>query len=76
MRTLKFRDRDREANEYFMYSDDVERIVRVAAMRGYILSQSDARAAWEAYSADFAAGWMALPEDDDDLWLNVEYYLA
>ena len=71
MKTLRFKNKAEGE-----YQHDVERIVRIAATRGYILSPADAQAAWEAYSESMAAGWLGLPEDDNELWWNVEYYLV
>ena len=71
MKVLRFKNK--AENEY---GHDVERIVRVAAERGYILSPTDAQAAWEAFSESMAAGWLRLPDDDGTLWWNVEHYLT
>jgi hypothetical protein len=53
------------------YPEDVQRIQMVALSHGVVLSARDAEAAWDSYSDDMAAGWMGLPEDDDDLWSYV-----
>lgn len=50
------------------YLSDTERIVKVAFANGYTISLKQAEAAWEAYSDSMAAGWMRLPEDDEELW--------
>ncbi len=65
MKTMKLRREESEPR--FDYQHDVERIVRVLASQGYYVSESDARAAWDRYSDMFAAGWLMLPESDDEL---------
>lgn len=53
----------------FDYPDDVERIVRVFAERGYEISPTEAQEAWKGYSDCLAAGWLILPENDEDVFL-------
>lgn len=50
-------DRPHEAQEI---------VDRLAAM-GYEISLRDAHDAWEANSEAMAAGWLTLPESDEDL---------
>lgn len=51
-----------------MRDDDVLRIMIVAFLRGLELTSEQARDLWSRYSDMAAAGWLILPEDDDDLW--------
>lgn len=47
---------------------DIDRIVRVCLANDYEISRLDAQLAWEAYSEEsYAAGWITLPERDEDL---------
>ena len=38
---------------------------------GYHISKVDARRAWKSYSDMMCAGWMILPEDDDEVFQTV-----
>lgn len=53
------------------HSEDVRRIVIVAAKNDTFVTPDDAHAAWARVSEMSAAGWLFLPEDDDDLWHEV-----
>lgn len=50
------------------YPDDVERIQKVLKEHGFSLTPQQAEEAWELYGDDMAAGWMMLPESDDEVW--------
>lgn len=52
----------------FPYKSDVERIVRVLAEREIQCAPLDAQFLWEEYSESMAAGWMMLPESDDEVY--------
>jgi hypothetical protein len=54
-----------EEDDY--YRSDITRMVRVCREAGYTLSRSAARRIWDQHSARFAAGWLILPERDEDL---------
>jgi hypothetical protein len=47
---------------------DVARIVQVFADRGCFISSEDASKAWEAESESVCAGWLFLPDDDEELF--------
>jgi hypothetical protein len=47
---------------------DVQRIQKVARDNGYEADLDACAYLWDEYSDDYAAGWMGLPENDDDLW--------
>lgn len=55
--------------------DDVSRIVEVGRLHGCEVSREDAKKAWETHSNSAAAEWLRLPEHDQDLWWNIQYYL-
>ena len=62
MKKLKFKE---QYNHHFEYQNDIQRIVKIFAERGYEISESDAVSAWEQYSDSMAAGWMSLGPDDE-----------
>lgn len=67
---IKMESRD----DYRYLGDDVDRLVRVAADRGYDLSRSDAVWVWEDYSDSYAAGWLGMKDyEDDEIWSIIEY---
>lgn len=47
---------------------DVERIQRVLLANGYSSLLEDCGRLWDDHSDDYCAGWLGLPEDDEDLW--------
>lgn len=50
------------------FIDDIKRIVRVCAHNGVIITLKEAEEAWEHYSETLAAGWLILPDSDEELW--------
>lgn len=52
---------------------DVVRIQRVAEQNGYEADLEACAYLWDEYSDRYAAGWLGLPEDDNDLWTLVLY---
>lgn len=53
------------------YPQDVVRIVDIFADRGYIITYNDAARAWEEYSDGLCAGWLVLPDDDEEVFETV-----
>ena len=70
MKKLKFKE---QYNHHYEYTDDIERIVKVFADRGYEISREDCVKAWESYSESYAAGWMCLG-DDEEIFGGCFYY--
>lgn len=62
MKKLKFTD---PYNHHYEYTNDIDRIVKIFADRGYEISHQDAVRAWESFSDSMCAGWMNLGEDDE-----------
>lgn len=53
----------------FSYASDIRRMVAVVAQQGARpITADEAEYAWDAYSDSFCAGWMGLPDSDDDLF--------
>lgn len=65
---------DDEDDVEIRYPADVLRIRQVALRNGLDLDNADAQAAWERFSESMAAGWMALPEDDEELYSTVFFH--
>lgn len=51
---------------------NVERIKNVCHQNGYEADLEDCANIWEDYSDMNAAGWINLPEDDEDLWFIIK----
>lgn len=56
------------------YPEDVARIVRIAAARGYDITEAEAEAAWEIRSREWSASWLELQESDDAVWADLTLY--
>lgn len=52
-------------NNDTFYANDIDRIVKIFANRGYEISASDAVRAWEMYSDSMAAGLLILYDIGD-----------
>lgn len=69
MKTLKFKPvQDMNDDGTFRWAEDVGRIIGVCYSKGYMISQYDAQAAWEQHSDDYAASWLILPTDNEQLF--------
>ena len=55
-------------NHHFEYTNDIDRIVKIFADRGYEISATDAVHAWEMVSNNWAAGWLTLHEDEEEVF--------
>lgn len=55
------------------HASDVERIQRVALSHGVLLGWMDAYSLWDNHSDSYAAGWLFLPDNDDELWNTIKY---
>lgn len=49
------------------YASDIRRIIEVCKKYGYDISYQDAKLAWEKHSDAYCAGWLFLPEKDNDV---------
>lgn len=62
MKKLRFKD---PYNSHYEYTNDIDRIVKIFADRGYEISHEDAVRGWETFSDSMCAGWMNLGQDDE-----------
>lgn len=60
---------------YHRHIEDVERIQQVCLKNGYAADLEDCAGIWSEYSDSYAAGWLGLDEDDDDLWRTIKNYV-
>jgi hypothetical protein len=54
------------------HHSDVERLQRVMLQNGYEADYNDAANIWDDYSDAYAAGWLGMPEDDNELWDEIK----
>ena len=54
------------------YQEDCKRIVGVAFNAGFIITVREAESIWDDYSEMLAAGWLGLPDDDNELWQIIQ----
>ena len=55
------------------HQSDVERIQLVLLKNGHMVDLKAAAGIWEKYSDSFAAGWLSVPVDEDELWQEIKY---
>jgi len=60
---------------YHRHTSDVERIKKVLLANGYDSTLEDCSNLWDDYSYSLAAGWINLPDDDDELFRIISYYI-
>lgn len=53
------------------YEKDVRRIQGVMYKAGFPMSRQEAYNRWQAYSESLCAGWIFLPEEDEDIVWNL-----
>ncbi len=58
-----------------LYRSDCERIQAICAARDYDVSITDADALWSKFSDSLCAGWLGLPDDDEDVFGSIRSYL-
>lgn len=72
MKTLTFRSETKG----YAFPEDLERMKGVLNERGYDASNEDLQRAWEAYSENYATGWMCLPKADEELFYALRLNLS
>lgn len=72
MQKLRFKD---PYNNHHQYTNDIDRIVKIFADRGYEITHEEAVRAWECVSESLCAGWLNLDSsDDDEIFRDAFYY--
>ena len=54
------------------YPSDCERICRVALTHQHIITPKQSEEIWKELSNMMAAGWLCLPDDDEDLFIDIQ----
>ena len=57
------------------YDSDCEIIVNVAQANGWSINKSEAHSIWSEHSDSMAAGWLFLPDNDNELYRDIAPYL-
>ena len=57
------------------YPKDCIRVAKVALDNGYYITPTEAQVLWGEYSDSRCAGWIMMPNDDEEIWQNIRYYL-
>jgi len=67
-----------ELSEYGRrHQDDAERIKDILISKGFInAGLNDAIHLWGEYSDSYCAGWLGLPDDDDDVYDCIKSYIT
>jgi hypothetical protein len=58
------------------HKEDIRRIKNILIEKGYNASMTHAEMLWDRFSSSMAAGWMILPESDDEVFNCIRYYLV
>jgi len=53
------------------YSEDITRMRQICHRKGFEVTREDIAEAWGNYSRKFGAGWLTLPEDDEEIFLDL-----
>jgi len=56
------------------YIDDIRRIKKILRERDYDATLTISEALWDKYSYSMAAGWMTLPDDDEEVFDCIKSY--
>ncbi len=57
------------------YRSDIERIKKILIKKGYNANMTNSEELWDKYSDSMCAGWMNLPEEDEEVFDCISYYL-
>lgn len=58
-----------------MYRGDIERIKKILIEKDYNATLTTTEMLWDKYSDSMCAGWMGLPDDDEDVFRCICNYL-
>lgn len=64
-----------DEDESIYRPDDVRRISEILNARGYFADDIDIQKAWTDFSDNYCAGWLILPDDDEEVYIKVSEYL-
>ena len=53
------------------YSDDITRMRQICHRKGFETTREELAEAWARCSAKLSAGWLILPEDDEQVFLDL-----
>jgi len=62
-------------NHEYDYPEDIRRIQKAFANKDFLVSKTTAEFIWLEYSDSMAAGWLCLPESDDEIVASALPYL-
>jgi len=57
------------------FADDCNKIQQALMEHGYYATIEQCEELWEMYSAEYAAGWLILPEDNKDIYQYIKDYI-
>jgi len=57
------------------YPSDCKRIQNILEKNGYRASLEDCEKLWDKHSDSMCAGWIILPDDDEDVYSNIRMYI-
>ncbi len=57
------------------YIDDIKRIKRILIEHDYNASLTLAEMLWDRYSDSMCAGWMGLPDEDEEVFCCISPYI-
>ena len=62
--------------DYSNYREDsILRMMKICIERNILATEEQVVDAWEGYSDSMCAGWMLLPDNDDDVFVLLEPHL-
>jgi len=65
LKTIKIKEYNKDFHE------DTMRIQRVLIDKGYFAENSQCRRLWELHSEEYAAGWLTLPNKDEEIYESI-----
>lgn len=61
-----------DSNFTHRHLHDVERIQQVCEQNGYEADLEACAFLWDEYSDSMCAGWLGLPDDNEELWIEIQ----
>ncbi len=72
---LKKLEENQDYSHDEQYKYDCEKIQIVLLKKGYIPTLNDCYDLWDKFSDSMAAGWINLPEDEEEIWYSINSYI-